>query len=258
MSKDAQGKKGTGERKQRSDKGHFMATIRDIYCLKWIAQMYAARFDQIQKLLSRFPDKHKPFVNGKSIAETTTKDVLSRWQKAGWVEYHRFLADGRGYAWVTKRGLQLIGLDETFTAKAPAVTRLPHIYAVNQIRLWMDQQGFEWTSERVYRAGLDQGKKGQSTGPIPDAVVESAKHGKIAIEVEISAKKPADLIEKLQNLLYATFMSKETLHYEHTFPTIWFYVPSATMKVLVEAARESLRPDDQGRVSAGIEDDLIA
>ena len=156
------------ERKARSDKGFIMATTRDLYCIKWIAEQYAARFDQIQKLLSRFPDKHKPFRAGKLIAETTTRDLIARWQRAGWIEYRRVLADGRGFAWCTKKGLALVGLDETFTARVPASTRLAHIYAVNQVRLWMDLQGFEWTSERTYRASLDQGKKGQSTGPIPD------------------------------------------------------------------------------------------
>src|ERR1700716_3546314 len=97
----------TNERKVRSDKGHIMATKRDLYIIKWIAEQYAARFDQLQKLLSRFPDKHKPF-KSKLIAETTVKDQISRWQRAGWIEYKRVLADGRGYAWVTKKGLALV------------------------------------------------------------------------------------------------------------------------------------------------------
>src|SRR5215469_3374066 len=124
-----------GSKKVRSDKGLIMATIRDLFCIKWIAEMYAARFDQIQKLLSRFPDKQKPFRNGQLIAATTTRDLIARWQRAGWIEYRRVLADGKGYAWVTKKGLALVELDEIYTAKAPALTRLNHIYAVNQIRL---------------------------------------------------------------------------------------------------------------------------
>jgi hypothetical protein len=247
------------ERKQRSDKGLIMATKRDLYCIAWIAEQYAARFDQIQKLLSRFPDQHKPFKDGKLMAETTTKDVIARWQRAGWVEYRRVLADGRGYAWVTRRGLQLVGLDETFTARAPASTRLFHIYAVNQVRLWMDLQGFDWTSERHYKASLEKGKKGQSIGPVPDAVIVNRKNGaRIAVEVEISAKKPVDLVDKLKHLAYAMRLNDHTLKHEHTYPAIWFYVPSEQMKVLVEVARSELRPEDQRRVSAALQPDLIA
>ena len=245
-------------RKQRSDKGNIMATKRDLYCVKWIAEMYAARFDQIQKLLSRFPDKHKPFKAGALIAETTTKDQIARWVRAGWIEYKRFLADGRGFAWVTKKGLALVELDEIYTARAPAPTRLNHIYAVNQIRLWMDLQNFVWTSERRYRSQLEKGKKGETTGPIPDGVVMSTKYGKIAIEVELSPKKPTELLDKLINLVRASALDTHTLRYAATFPVVWFYVPNDNIKGLVESARDELEDNEQRRVSAGVQADLIA
>jgi len=70
-------------RKVRRDKGLIMATERDLYCLLWIAGQYAARFDQIQRLLSRFPDPYKPFKAGNLMAETTVKDIIARWQRAG-------------------------------------------------------------------------------------------------------------------------------------------------------------------------------
>jgi hypothetical protein len=247
----------TNERKVRSDKGHIMATKRDLYIIKWIAEQYAARFDQLQKLLSRFPDKHKPF-KSKLIAETTVKDQISRWQRAGWIEYKRVLADGRGYAWVTKKGLALVELDELYTAKAPAPTRLNHIYAVNQVRLWMDVEGYVWTSERRYRSQMEKGKKGETTGPIPDALVIHSKYGKVAIEVELTAKKPADLLDKLENLVRASGLDRSTLHYTSTFPVVWFYVPTENLKSLIESAAEKLNENEQGRVSAGVQDNLIA
>jgi len=245
-------------RKVRRDKGVFMATRRDLYCMTWIAEQYAVRFDQIQKLLSRFPDPKKPFKVDGLIAETTVLDTLSRWQRAGWIEYQRFLARGRGYAWVTKKGLALVELDEMFTARPPAPTRLAHIYAVNQIRLWMDDQGFEWTSERRYKANLDKGKKGESIGPIPDALVFSPKYGKIAIEVELSVKKPADLLDKLANLVHASVLDAQTLHSCSLFPAIWFYVPNERMKELIESARVDLPEGQRQRVSAGVAKDLLA
>lgn len=240
----------------RSDKGLVMVTKRDIYCLMWIAEMYAARFDQIRKLLSRFPDKRKPFKSGQMIAESTTKDMIARWQRAGWIEYKRFLADGRGFAWVTRKGLALVELDETFTAKAPAPTRLNHIYAVNQVRLWMDLQEFEWMSERRYKARLTKGMKGEATGPIPDGIVFHEKYGKVAIEVEISQKKPSDLVNKLESLVAANAL--DGYQVRPMFPLVWFYVPTQAMKELIETACGDLVDKDQKRIGARVQPDLIA
>lgn len=239
----------------RSDKGLVMATQRDLYCIRWIAEMYAARFDQVQRLLSRFPDKHKPFKD-KLIGETTTKDMIARWQRAGWIEYKRFLADGRGFAWVTRKGLALVELDEIFTARAPAPTRLAHIYATNQVRLWMDVQGFEWLSERHYKATLEMGKKGEVIGPIPDGIVFHEKYGKVAIEVEITSKKPSDLVNKLGSLVAANAL--DSYKVVQMFPLIWFYVPTQAMKELVETACADLVEDDQKRVGARVQPDLVA
>ena len=245
------------ERKVRSDKGTIMATERDQYCIAWIAEQYAARGDQIRRLLSRFPDKQRPFKAGNLMAETTVKDQLSRWQRAGWIEYKRVLANQPGFAWVTKKGLQLVDLDDIYTARMPASTRLDHIYAVNQVRLWMDSQ-FTWKSERRYRSdqlAKEKSKKGETSGPIPDAVLTTNK-GIAALEVEISIKKPIELEAKLLRLVRHTV--EDVLSYRSAFPIIWFYVPTERMKAIVEDARSSLPEKDQKRIACGVQDDLLA
>jgi hypothetical protein len=232
-----------------------MATERDLYCIAWIADQYAARFDQVQRLLSRFPDQEHPFKD-KLIGEKTTKDMIARWQRAGWIEYQRVLASGRGFAWVTRAGLQLVGLDEIYTAREPSPTRLAHIYGVNQVRLWMDSQGYEWTSERRYRVVSGAGKKGklgENTGPIPDAVISHEKTGVVAIEVELSPKKPADLAEKLSRLVRAPSSPGA----QAAFPVAWFYVPSENAKALIEAASQGLPERERRRVSVAVQKDLI-
>lgn len=247
---------GKKERKTRSDKGLIMATRRDLYCLAWIAEQYVARADQIQRLLSRFPDREKPFKD-ELIAETTTRDQIARWKRAGWIEYQRVLADEPGYAWVTKKGLALVDLDELYTARAPASTRLSHIYAVNQLRLWMDLQ-FAWKSERRYRSEqTTMLKKGELLGPIPDGLIRT-KDGIVAIEAEISAKKPAVLLDKLVRFVRASGFNSESSRYGLTFPALWLYVPNESIKKLVEAAIEALLEDEQERVSVAVEQDLIA
>src|SRR5215469_9741713 len=110
---------GKKERKTRSDKGSIMATRRDLYCIAWIAEQYAARVDQVRRLLSRFPDSQRPFKDGKLIAATTVKDQIARWKRAGWIDYQRVLADSPGWCWPTKKGLQLVDLDGMYTARAP-------------------------------------------------------------------------------------------------------------------------------------------
>jgi hypothetical protein len=244
------------KRRTRRDKGTIQATERDQACLAWIAEQYAARFEQVQRLLTRYPDPHNPF-KGKLISEATTRDTIDRWTKAGWAEYERVLAAEKGYVWITKRGLELVELDELFKAKQPAATRLHHVYAVNQLRLWMELQGHTWTSERRYRAELDI-EKGESPGPIPDAIVRSDKAGKVAIEVELTPKKPEVLYQKFENLVNFTHFSLQTARYINAFPVIWVYVPDDKMKKAVEVAFGRLTDTDRRRVSVGIETDLRA
>ena len=99
------------------------------------------------------------------MAETTVRDQISRWKKAGWIEYKRILADSLGWAWVTRKGLQLVDLDDIYQARVPASVRLDHIYAINQVRLWMDEQ-YTWKSERRYRAAQDV-KKAKTLARFP-------------------------------------------------------------------------------------------
>jgi len=251
-------------RKPRIDKGSIQATQRDLYCIAWIAEQQIARFDQIQRLLSRFPDPDRPFADGDLIADTTTRDHISRWRRAGWISYERFLAGDRGYAWVTRRGLQLVGLDDVFRiARPPAATRLHHLYAINQVRLWMDVEiaGLNWTSERRYRAlylEKKKGEKGESSGSVPDALIRGEDIGKTAIEVEISIKKPDILLAKLNALVRAYHFDVEIGNYAKQFPFIWFYVPNERIKRAVEQARKKLDEASQGRISVVIDADLLA
>jgi hypothetical protein len=246
------------DRKTRSDKGLVMATARDLYCVGWIAEQYAARVDQIQRLLSRFPDKEKPFQNGQFPADTTVRDQIARWRRAGWIDFRRTLADEPGYAWATKRGLQLVGLDDIFTAREPASTRLNHIYAVNQLRLWMDgRYNNSWVSERRYKSEqFKRLKKGEKLEVIPDGLI-TKDDGVIAIEAELTAKKPADVYAKLARLIHR--YESTGLAFEAAFPLIWFYVPNESMKKLILSAIGDLRNDDEKRrVAVGVQADLIA
>jgi hypothetical protein len=147
----------------------------------------------------------------------------------------------------------MLGL-EAYHAQPPAAVRLGHLYAVNQIRLGLDQQ-YKWVSERQIRASLEV-KKGEALGPIPDAYIVSDK-GRIAIEVELSQKKPAELVHKLRALISYIPWDEEVGNYRTFYPTIWFFVPSQKIQRAVEAARDRLHSDQQKRVHVVVHPSLL-
>jgi hypothetical protein len=236
-------------KKPRSDKGTILWSPRDEYCLTWIAHQYAARLDQIQQLLSRFPggelkDKRK------GLAPTTVKDQIRRWTRAGWIEYERVLVNQPGWAWITKKGLQAVDLDGFYRARPPSHSRLAHIFAVNQMRLLAESNDYVWKSERAYRAELSVAK-GQSPGPIPDAIVTHPQTEDMAVEVELTAKKPDDLEKKIHTL------ASHSVDRRYVFSRIWFYVPDEKIQQTVLRAHADLIEDYQKRVEVVIIPDLL-
>ena len=245
-------------KKMRADRGRIIPTRRDLACLTWIADQYAVRGDHIRHLLSRYPDPQKPF-HGQDglIAATTTRDLLARWQRAGWIEYQLVLNDQPGWAWVTKKGLVLVGLDERYTYRVPASTRLDHLYGVNEVRLEGERSGHSWQSERWYRSLQPKNKKGEISGPIPDGIITTQKGSVDVVEVELTAKKPEELIRKMRHLAYYKKMDPVTTK-DVVFRHIYFFVPTERMKVVVERAAKELREEDQRRVVIIVRPSLVA
>lgn len=234
-------------RKTRSDKGTVQATERDLRCLLWVADQYAAQLEQLQILLSQTPGAA---MKGKLLALPTVYDLVARWRRAGWIGYERFLANQTGYAWVSKRGLQLLGLDDRYQARAPAATRLKHIQMVNEIRLAMEERGYEWTSERLIRARMEAARTGKErlSGPIPDGVVRDPEGKVIAIEVELTQKKPDELEAKMRRLCYAY----NVLDDQPAYPTIWFYVASENIQRAIERAQAEMLPEHRDRIAVAV------
>ncbi len=82
-------------RKTRYDKGSIKANDRDILTLTWVAQQYAARFDDVHELLGRHPGAN---VNEEGLSESAVRQVIARWRRAGWIGYQQLLAGShRGY-----------------------------------------------------------------------------------------------------------------------------------------------------------------
>lgn len=211
-------------RKTRSDKGRVQLRDRDLTSLRWIAEEYAIRLDQLQQLLGREAgpgSKEEDF-----ISDNAARLVVARWKRAHLAEYRKFLVEDPGWVWLTAHGLQELGLP--YKVYEPSLSKLEHLFMVNEVRLMLETQQPDgtWRSEREMRAGVSY-IKGDAPAHMPDAEYIT-RDGIVAIEVELSAKKPAELQRVLRELTDA-------------YSQVWYYVTDTTRKGLL-AAKERLDP----------------
>ncbi|SRR6266571_705045 len=231
-------------RRKRSDAGKVQLTERDLRVMTWIADQYAARTDQVRELLSPADSL---------ISETRLRQILARWSAGGWIASRRWLADEPLWIWITSAGLRLLGLDELYSPMVPAATRLHHIYAVNEVRAYIERRTSpekprSWRSERTLRAGLDSSKKGRKIGPLPDGEVLYSGH-RVAIEVELSTKKREDLVSKLARLCYKDGDGyNQQGRRQPYYNAIWMFVPTLALQARIEEAKKKLNEDAAARV----------
>ena len=218
-------------RRPRHDRGSVKATPRDTLLLTWIGEQYAARFDHVVSLVARSPG---PGVHPDGLSESAVRQVVDRWRRAGWIGYQQFLAGEPPWLWLTRAGLAAYDL-ASYKPIPPAIGRLRHIHAVNTVRLHVEKKEDTWISERAIRAGLYAAQsRERDARPIPDGILCTSE-GDIAVEVELTQKKPDDLFHKIESLLLA--------HNPHThqpaYMAIWFYTPDERIKKALETAREA-------------------
>lgn len=250
------------QQKTRRDKGLILATRRDLRALPIVAHHYVARQDHLREILSKFPGGPLKSPESGLLAETTCKDQFERWRRAGWISVIR-IANEPAYCYVAKRGLELIGLDELYQGKSPAVLRFHHYWCVMHVRLnWKQKAGaLQFIPERRLRAEALYVKHIPDDhaisaiqierGAIPDAVM----YGRgwcDAIEVQLSALKPSDMQDKLKKICFARYSeveSQKTYIYNH----IHFYVPTEALKRHVEQASEHLEETHRERINIVVE-----
>jgi hypothetical protein len=178
-------------------------TDRDVAARRWLGQQYAARSDVLRVLLGRL-SPGSPRVQGQ-LAETTLRDVVTRWEDRGLIERDRLL----GHLWVapTVKALRLVGLE--VRAWSFVIPQLAHVHAVGVVRLALEPSipaGGRWLSERELRR--EAGKSHVPDGAVqlpdnPDQVAGAGLYGedvdplpkRIAVEVELTRKSAARLRE---------------------------------------------------------------
>jgi hypothetical protein len=120
--------------------------------LRWIGEAGGAQFGQVQRLLARqSPHPEKLAVAGVLSVQRTRKKI-AKWKREGLIECKIFLANEKGWVWLSKRGLEYSGLGD-LRYYEPKLEALRHLYYVNQARLYIEGQRPQdtWKSERIIR-----------------------------------------------------------------------------------------------------------
>lgn len=191
------------QRKTRRDKGSRQLTARDLWVLRWIADMYAIRFDQLRHLLSREPGQRNGRAPGPDgLTAGAVDQVIRRWQEEPpLVTYERIFTNAPGWLWLTPAAERL--LDVPYARHHLRASRLTHRYYVNQVRLDYERRhpGDSWTSERAILAQQPRREPGEAIPHVPDGVITREDGRAIAVEVELSPKSDAELDAVLFGLI---------------------------------------------------------
>ncbi len=148
-------------RATRKDKGRPRWTERDDYCLWWVGEQRAVRYDQLQRLLARESD-HETARPG-WLSASRTIQTIQRWQKGGLAHYIKPYARRPGFVYLSRKGLRFAELDYRYSE--PRESQLTHLSYINQARLKLeeeydDEEG-EWISERAILAEQERRSPGQ-------------------------------------------------------------------------------------------------
>ncbi|SRR5579883_94256 len=216
----------------RRDQGPRL-TERDLACLRWIAQQYAIRLDQLQRLLlwhTPEVDRAKVRVGTDRLSKERTYKTLARWDALGLIEYGNILDGESRWIWLTAKGLREIGSPLRYNK--PSTVRLSHLYFCNQVRLWIESRRPEdhWQSEREIKAEHQQLERGERQYHLPDAVLYAANGKVSAIEVELQPKT-RDQVEGILTeleLCYRSIFCQIFLDtYFDTYNVSFFYIDSS-------------------------------
>lgn len=222
----------------RSHAGQIQFTERDQRSLIWVGEQWVVRVDHLQRVLGSCTDNQLYPLSAKAVEQ-----VIIRWKRAGWVEGRKFLAKQPGWIWLTRAGLETVGLP--YKEWVPKIPGLGHLHAVNAARLWIEAEDRKagrvemWVSERQLRHR--QGQHGFTLGGRPHLVDGELLHGpsKIAVEVELTPKTRQRTVDVMQQLVGS---------YRGTF----YFVTDATKNV-VQGAWEQLGKPGNIRIEEGWE-----
>ena len=195
QSQDAQPKPQKKQRATRQDKGIPRLEPRDFIVLRWIMQMYCVRFDQLQVLLARHSPKREELEDPEHVSPSTVRTHLLRWKALGLVRYRKILyaKEDPLWCWLTPYGLRYLAFEEAedeqaivYTYYEPKPRDLPHIFLINQARLYIEQQypAYTFRSERQLRREQSARPKHIKKPHLTDGLFYRPDGRAIGLEVE--------------------------------------------------------------------------
>jgi hypothetical protein len=154
---------------------------RDLELLAWMGEQYAARLDHLQALTG--------------CSTSNVRWIVARIRAAGFVRTERILTLQPTWVTPTAAGLAVCGLP--YAVWTPALARLAHVGAIDDVRLHVQAQRPEsqWIPERQLELELAKGDRRERH--VPDGVLILEGHS-VAIEVELNPKK-AEVVEAVLN-----------------------------------------------------------
>jgi hypothetical protein len=215
------------------NKQTYQLTLRDRTCLVWIAQQYAIRLDQLQRLLYRHTpevDRYKLKPGREALSLDRTYEIMNKWLALGLIEKEIILHGDKLWIWLTRAGLREVQLDFNYSG-VPASSRLSHLYYINQVRLAIEAKRPDdlWKSERQILKEQPALAKGETKPHTPDAILTNMANGKItAIEVEVHAKTDDELEDNLRELAIS-------------YKSVWYFTTTTTRRQ-VEKILETFEP----------------
>jgi hypothetical protein len=171
----------------------------------------------------------------------TVDDIVLRWKKAGFVEAKRFMLREPYWVWPKHKGIAFV--EQPYRYYEPNITTLRHMYAVNQVRLFVEArkasqgQSIVWRSERAIRREAGRAEDIHFV----DAEV-TIDGDVVAIEVELTQKKSGRVAAVLDKLA-------------ERYDTIWYFTDKKTTPS-VSKAIASLSDDVSGKFRIYSLDDL--
>ncbi len=233
-------------RATREDKGIPRLEERDLIVLRWILQMYAVRFDQLQVLLARHSPKQDELTDPEHVSPSTVRTHLRRWKALGLVMYKKILyaKEDPLWCWLTPYGLDYLAFEEdengnpvVYSYYLPKPRELPHIFLINQARLYIERYypTYTFKSERQLRREQNARPKAIKQRHFTDGLIFRPDDGRaIALEVERWDKAGARLKDILQELA-------------QTYHRTWYFV-SKTARTAVMKAYEQLPKGQRKRI----------
>jgi hypothetical protein len=215
---------------RRRDAGILQITERDLSVLTWIAEQYCVSFDHLQRLLAFYsPGSTK---RPDTLSVGATRNAIDRWLQLGYIEQPRKII--RSYSkhiWLSRKGLKELALSYSYYQPNP--TTIPHLYAVNDIRLRLQQYHLsaQWVSHR-------EAKRATGIYPVPDAELQREDTSLIALQVIERLTSPVTLREAYATL-EALAQRRRANHYCYTY--LWYFFHTDVLSSFSEMRKNMAR-----------------